>query len=317
MENILLKQYEKIKKIAKSEFTVILNKKIIIIKYKNKEYTLELVNDNGILFWMLNPYKKTFFYTKLKNIGALFLAIKEDNDPNDLLIFKCRKETIKRILIEKNSFINNGTILTLLNNDYLNKYIERLNNKQTVTKINYISNKNNISPEEQFIQLIDSYISFYYSKFIFVEQKEIILRIIFSSNDNEFLYCKKYIGNNKYIDYFNKNFILFTVDTFKNNCNKLYPFIKQELNSIGINKQTINKPKELLEVLINLCITAKNEIGGIIYLLKDINNSIDFAKQNYKDSEQVIDMFIYQWKELINIYHNNYQIIDCLKHFNN
>lgn len=316
MEDILLEQYKKIKKIAKNEFKIILHNKIITIKYHNKEYKLKLVNENNNLFWILKPYKNTFFYTKLKNIGALLLAIKEDNDPNELLIFKYRKETIKTILASKNSFINNGTILALLNNDYLNKYIEKLNSKQTSVKINYISNKNKLSPEEQFIQLIDSYISFYYSKFIFVVEKEIILRIIFSINDNEFLYCKKYIGNNKYINYFNKNFILFTVDTFKNNCSKLYPFIKQELNSIGINKQTINKPKELLVILINLCIIAKNEIGGIMYLLKNIDNSIDYAEQSNKDSKQILDMYIYQWKELINTYHNNYQIIDCLKYFN-
>ena len=217
---------------------------------------------------------------------------------------------------------NISIIFDLFNNGYLDKFINNLNDQPIMINYCTFQNKNLLTSEEQFLQIIDNYITFFNKKFTFITLKELIIKLIFYNNDNKIFHSKKYIGNNKYINYFNKNYILFTIQIFYKNCKKLYTHLKSELDSININITEINinniaEANKILDILIDLCITNKNAYD-LIYLFKDIDNAIVNVKTNEpteKVKSSIYDIYIIQWKNIINNYHKNKAFLKELQIF--
>ena len=277
------------------------------------------MNENNVIYLKLIPYKDSYFQTKLKNIDAIFMAIKEDNSYSKLEIndISIRKQNVKNVLLTSN-LQNIGNIWQLFNDNYLDKFINKLNDKTVI--IDSYLNKNYLTSEEQFLQMLDNYITFFNNKFTFVILREIILKLIFINNNNEFLLCKRYIGDNNQINYFNQNYILFTIETFYKNCQKLYNFLEKELNSIDININKINienndDAKKIFDILIKLCIINKDNYD-VIYLFKDIDN---MNIHNYKNkiTNSIYDIYVVQWKNLIKNYHQNINFLNEYQKFIN
>ena len=273
------------------------------------------MNENNVIYLKLIPYKDSYFQTKLKNIDAIFMAIKEDNSYSKLEIndISIRKQNVKNVLLTSN-LQNIGNIWQLFNDNYLDKFINKLNDETVIINSYLDKNKNYLTSEEQFLQILDNYITFFNNKFTFVILREIILKLIFINNNSEFLLCKKYIGDNNQINYFKQNYILFTIETFYKNCQKLYNFLEKDLNSIDININKINinnndDAKKILDILINLCIINKNSYD-IIYLFKDIDN-------NHKMTNSIYDIYVVQWKNLIKNYHQNINFLNEYQKFIN
>ncbi len=273
------------------------------------------MNENNVIYLKLIPYKDSYFQTKLKNIDAIFIAIKDDSSYSKLEIngISIRKQNVKNVLLTSN-LQNIGNIWQLFNDNYLDKFINKLNDETVIINSYLDKNKNYLTSEEQFLQILDNYITFFNNKFTFVILREIILKLIFINNNNEFLLCKKYIGDNNQINYFKQNYILFTIETFYKNCQKLYNFLEKDLNSIDINIDKINinnndDAKKILDILINLCIINKNSYD-IIYLFKDIDN-------NHKMTNSIYDIYVVQWKNLIKNYHQNINFLNEYQKFIN
>ena len=251
------------------------------------------------------------------------MAIKEDSsssklETNNLLI---RKQNIKNLLLNYN-LQNIGNIWQLFNDNYLDKFINKLDNDLVIINYCTYKNKKYLTAEEQFLQMLDNYITFFNHKFTFAILRETILKLIFTNNDNEFLLCKKYLGDNNQINYFNQNYILFTIETFYKNCQKLYNFLEKDLNSIDININQINinnDAQKILDILIKLCILNKDNYD-IIYLFNDIDNTINTkAKNNDKVSinNSIYNTYIIQWKSLIKNYHKNIKFLNEYQKFIN
>ena len=273
------------------------------------------MNENNVIYLKLIPYKDSYFQTKLKNIDAIFIAIKDDSSYSKLEIngISIRKQNVKNVLLTSN-LQNIGNIWQLFNDNYLDKFINKLNDETVIINSYLDKNKNYLTSEEQFLQILDNYITFFNNKFTFVILREIILKLIFINNNNEFLLCKKYIGDNNQINYFKQNYILFTIETFYKDCQKLYNFLEKDLNSIDINIDKINinnndDAKKILDILINLCIINKNSYD-IIYLFKDIDN-------NHKMTNSIYDIYVVQWKNLIKNYHQNINFLNEYQKFIN
>ena len=320
--NILNEQLTKLINLnqkKQTNYTIYKFRNTILIKTKDKEYTLNIIDENNVLYLKLFPYKDSYFQTKLKNIDAIFMAIKEDNSYSKLEIndISIRKQNVKNVLLTSN-LQNIGNIWQLFNDNYLDKFINKLNDKTVI--IDSYLNKNYLTSEEQFLQMLDNYITFFNNKFTFVILREIILKLIFINNNNEFLLCKRYIGDNNQINYFNQNYILFTIETFYKNCQKLYNFLEKELNSIDININKINienndDAKKIFDILIKLCIINKDNYD-VIYLFKDIDN---MNIHNYKNkiTNSIYDIYVVQWKNLIKNYHQNINFLNEYQKFIN
>lgn len=316
--NILNEQLTKLINLnqkKQTNYTIYKFKNTILIKTKDKEYTLNIMNENNVIYLKLIPYKDSYFQTKLKNIDAIFIAIKDDSSYSKLEIngISIRKQNVKNVLLTSN-LQNIGNIWQLFNDNYLDKFINKLNDETVIINSYLDKNKNYLTSEEQFLQILDNYITFFNNKFTFVILREIILKLIFINNNNEFLLCKKYIGDNNQINYFKQNYILFTIETFYKNCQKLYNFLEKDLNSIDINIDKINinnndDAKKILDILINLCIINKNSYD-IIYLFKDIDN-------NHKMTNSIYDIYVVQWKNLIKNYHQNINFLNEYQKFIN
>lgn len=316
--NILNEQLTKLINLnqkKQTNYTIYKFKNTILIKTKDKEYTLNIMNENNVIYLKLIPYKDSYFQTKLKNIDAIFIAIKDDSSYSKLEIngISIRKQNVKNVLLTSN-LQNIGNIWQLFNDNYLDKFINKLNDETVIINSYLDKNKNYLTSEEQFLQILDNYITFFNNKFTFVILREIILKLIFINNNNEFLLCKKYIGDNNQINYFKQNYILFTIETFYKNCQKLYNFLEKDLNSININIDKINinnndDAKKILDILINLCIINKNSYD-IIYLFKDIDN-------NHKMTNSIYDIYVVQWKNLIKNYHQNINFLNEYQKFIN
>lgn len=118
-----------------------------------------------------------------------------------------RKKTLKKI-IEKDYNLNNAIILLLINSKKLDQVIQKINNKVTITNTTCIIKKGYLTSEEQFLDIIHHIINRFNTDFWFLKKYgNYIMEIILCQRETiPLLLTKKYLGDNKYIPYYQLEF---------------------------------------------------------------------------------------------------------------
>jgi len=214
----------------------------------------------------------------------------------------------------------------LINENKIDNLIYRITNQKTIINPDS-NNKIYYDANEQFLVLINNFISYFKSNFYFIDTEfnYIIESLLKNSNPSitKFLLSKNYIGNNDFIDYFNYNLNrLITYNFYKNlkllskHSKIINQFFKNKKLNININLiNTSDGLDRLLKYLKILCI-ANVKNPNLILLFENINiyttemmgkrPNID-EKNIYND---VINYFIVEWENIINNYLNNKVLIE-------
>lgn len=84
--DLILKNHNKLSQYYKDGFKIIidLNDSSLIVYYKSKIYNIHIEKENDDFYWILSPYNKSYFKTKIdmetSNFDILIFAIKENEE---------------------------------------------------------------------------------------------------------------------------------------------------------------------------------------------------------------------------------------------
>lgn len=193
---------------------------------------------------------------------------------------KSRKEDLKNLLL-KESVGSYGRIYQLIQTGKLDKIIDKITDEKTDTKVSSIVEKGYLTGNEQFLDILSNFISFFDRSFPPIAYKDYLLESIFENKDiPEFLLSKKYWGDNDNITYFTYHIKRYIVSNFRD---ILYQ-TKSELNSsiwnyfgdkLNIDLNDEKAVDRLFSKMQELCWTNVN-CYSIIYMFG--NWSILFTK---------------------------------------
>lgn len=237
-------------------------------------------------------------------------------------VFKKRKNKLMKLTLNSN-LTNEATIYTLIKKGIIDHLIVKLNDIKTYTNSKSIVKKGYLTSEEQFLDILNNFISIYYQDFCYVgKYKELILEnILRNDKKNMFFLCKHYWGDNEFIPYFNYNIKRFIIMGFYMNLKVLNKESEQIQTMLRQKRMKINNlclsHTEDVNKLYNLLITiasCNSKEYCLMYLFDDITIAINEIENQYhygdiKSKSITINHYVMQWERLIENYYNKKDII--------
>lgn len=193
--------------------------------------------------------------------------------------YQLKKKKILRIVLNSKYIQNKNLIFTFLLGDTLDNYINSLDDNKVNIKINTVIKKGYFTSEEQFLSILDSFITYLSNILNNITLLEKIFSMCINNEHGKVLLSKKYIFDNDNINYFYNKFNLMIINNFYNNLLILKNELTYELDTIDIdlNKFNINNSKDvkkITRILGDICFinTVENICYCIIYSINKINN---------------------------------------------
>lgn len=235
-----------------------------------------------------------------------------------------KNKQLKKELINSNlsySFL----IANMLNKGSLDQLINNIENNKIKVKITTITHKKYLLNNEQFLLLLNNFIHIFKEEFYFLQNNSdyIIETLLQNKKYTKYLLCKKYIGNNKYLNYFSRNIKKLIIHGFNNNLKKLSSksltinnFIKD--NNINLKTSMISK-KEIeknYNILLKLSMCNAKELNNY-QLFEDINYYIEQTLKNIKKNhnktvKSIEQNYINNWELMIKNYYEKKEVINIL-----
>lgn len=223
---------------------------------------------------------------------------KKNNLKNNNIKMKLKKRKIIRTI--KKSHILNYKIITLnlVHSSSLDDTINLLNNEKIITNNSSLIKKGHLTSEEQFISIIDNFVTYFFNIFGTINDLNII-SLCLNSDKNKTLLSKKYFYDNNYIECYTQSYNLMIVNNFHHNALKFKNELKSEfkLANLKFAKNDLKNTKKinnLVNLLEELCFVNKNN-----YSLLSL---FTVADENY-------DMHLKQWEIIFTNYLNNIDFI--------
>lgn len=209
-----------------------------------------------------------------------------------------RKEEIKKIAVREKS--NGGFIYQMIERGNLDHLIEKITDKRTKTFYCSFTPKGYLSGTEQFVDVLCEFIHYFDSSFAPLTYKYVFLSALFEKRSPEFLLCKKYWGNNKYIQYYQYNIRKFLVENMYDNIKFIYSDcgVKSFFNSLGINDKLSLKREKDVDKLFNFmkeivwCNYNEYSLSSVFYNYKTL---IETYKKHDGASSDIIN---YVWNNV-------------------
>lgn len=215
--------------------------------------------------------------------------------------YQLKKKKILRIVLNSEYIQNKQLIFTFLLENTLDNYINNLDNNKVKININTVVKKGYLTSEEQFLSILDSFITYLLSIINNIKLLEKIFDMCVNNEHGKILLSKKYIFDNDNINYFYNKFNLMIINNFYNNIFALKRELMYELDTIDIKveKYNINNPqniKKIAQLLGDICFINRDRE----YMLLSMFNSIDTISK---------ELFINHFEILLSNYLKNINFI--------
>ena len=259
-------------------------------------------------------YNELFPKEVVNNLNDWYYEIKYKSDDGiKTEILKINNKEIKEIAL--NNYSNGASIYMLVNNNYLDHIINKINDEKTYPNTLSVVKKGYLTGNEQFVDVLNETLFYFNSCFLPLEHKETHFANLLENYIPQFLLCKKYCGNNKYIPYYRKNMQKLIAKNFYENIKYIYEDYTDFFNNINItNTLTLNTSEELEKIVTLMeefvwC-NCKYKQFSLSYLFTNhkcyeksikkryFNKKLDVKKVVYKD-------YCMHWEILINQYKKN------------
>lgn len=190
--------------------------------------------------------------------------------------YQLKKKKILRIVLNSEYIQNKNLIFTFLLGDTLDNYIKSLDDNKVNIKINTVIKKGYFTSEEQFLSILDSFITYLSNILNNITLLEKIFSMCINNEHGKVLLSKKYIFDNDNINYFYNKFNLMIINNFYNNLLILKNELTYELDTIDIdlNKFNINNSKDVKKVtriLGDICFVNTDREYMLLSLFNSIN----------------------------------------------
>lgn len=215
--------------------------------------------------------------------------------------YQLKKKKILRIVLNSEYIQNKQLIFTFLLGNTLDNYINNLDNNKVKININTVVKKGYLTSEEQFLSILDSFITYLLSIINNIKLLEKTFDMCVNNEHGKILLSKKYIFDNDNINYFYNKFNLMIINNFYNNIFALKRELMYELDTIDIKveKYNINNPqsiKKIAQLLGDICFINRDRE----YMLLSMFNSIDTISK---------ELFINHFEILLSNYLKNINFI--------
>lgn len=219
---------------------------------------------------------------------------------------KIKEKIIQEVLNrnKKNTYL----IIKLIKENKLDYLIKKITEAKTKVNKTTITKKRYLSPYEQFISILNTFIYIFKEDFYFLNNTDYIIEILLQNKKNtKFLLSKRYIGNNSNINYFLYYIKKLITNEFYNNIKNLSKESKTINNFIKEHNIKLKKTKlykEEIENIYNLLIKlslANAKILNNILLFENINE--------YNKNKKNI---IIEWEMMIKNYYKKIDAINIL-----
>ena len=117
-----------------------------------------------------------------------------------------KKNKIKDVINKSDNLINGIFIVDLLDKGYLDKYMDYLSDNKIYIECPTIIKKKYLTEYEQFLCILDNFITYTINSFSNIELIYIILPLCIANDKDNIFLTKKYFYDNSNITYFNKEF---------------------------------------------------------------------------------------------------------------
>lgn len=217
-----------------------------------------------------------------------------------------KKKKLYRAIKKSNLKISNrALILSLLDNDTLDNTIKKIDKSDVKVIKSPLIKKGYLTGYEQFISILDKFISYALD---LIYNHELIEIILMNLSDKKILLSKRYVYDAENIEYYQYNFNYLIVYNFFNNLIKLKKDLSIELKKINLELDNMN--------LDNIVDTQKlvNIISEIIFINK--NNYI-ISSLFTSISEERYQLFLDWYKFLLHKYIENMNFIYAYREFKN
>lgn len=190
--------------------------------------------------------------------------------------YQLKKKKILRIVLNSEYIQNKNLIFTFLLGDTLDNYINSLDDNKVNIKINTVIKKGYFTSEEQFLSILDSFITYLSNILNNITLLEKIFSMCVNNEHGKVLLSKKYIFDNDNINYFYNKFNLMIINNFYNNLLILKNELTYELDTIDIdlNKFNINNSKDVKKItrlLVDICFINTDREYMLLSLFNSIN----------------------------------------------
>lgn len=190
--------------------------------------------------------------------------------------YQLKKKKILRIVLNSEYIQNKNLIFTFLLGDTLDNYIKSLDDNKVNIKINTVIKKGYFTSEEQFLSILDSFITYLSNILNNITLLEKIFSMCVNNEHGKVLLSKKYIFDNDNINYFYNKFNLMIINNFYNNLLILKNELTYELDTIDIdlNKFNINNSKDvkkITRILGDICFINTDREYMLLSLFNSIN----------------------------------------------
>ena len=190
--------------------------------------------------------------------------------------YQLKKKKILRIVLNSEYIQNKNLIFTFLLGDTLDNYINSLDDNKVNIKINTVIKKGYFTSEEQFLSILDSFITYLSNILNNITLLEKIFSMCVNNEHGKVLLSKKYIFDNDNINYFYNKFNLMIINNFYNNLLILKNELTYELDTIDIdlNKFNINNSndvKKITRILGDICFVNTDREYMLLSLFNSIN----------------------------------------------
>lgn len=226
-----------------------------------------------------------------------------------------KKQLIKEIVLSKCCY--DANIYHLLQSGVLDSIIDNLDNKGVPCNVNP---KNIVSSEEQFVSLLNRFFSYFKQTYHNIEPHyNFVFRELILGNINLFstyLTSKHYLGDNRYIRFFEENLIKLSIANFIKNCS-CFDILKQFMHENNIKTKTIENYsyKELQKIAkilsdMTLCHQNNFHLPLLFTNLESIIHKDDISN-NYR--EQIIKDLSIKYEIIINEYNKKRKYVELLR----
>lgn len=217
-----------------------------------------------------------------------------------------KKNKIKDVINKSDNLINGIFIVDLLDKGYLDKYMGYLSDNKIYIECPTIIKKKYLTEYEQFLCILDNFITYTINSFSNIELIYIILPLCIANDKDNIFLTKKYFYDNSNITYFNKEFNKLIIENFYNNClvlrnelDKLFMAVGFDLDNI--NNDNYNDLLKMVNLLEEICFINRGKYG-IIALFEKINDN------NY-------NMFFMQYELLFTMYKKKWHFVMEYRNF--
>ena len=196
-----------------------------------------------------------------------------------------KKNKIKDVINKSDNLINGIFIVDLLDKGYLDKYMDCLSDNKIYIGCPTIIKKKYLTEYEQFLCILDNFITYTINSFSNIELIYIILPLCIANDKNNIFLTKKYFYDNCLV--------------LRNELDNLFMAVGFDLDNI--DKDNYNDLLKMVNLLEEICFVNRGKYG-IIALFEKINDN------NY-------NMFFMQYELLFTMYKKKWHFVMEYRNF--